>query len=1141
MHARIMKHRWMGNIRFSLLCIATLLFVATGYSQLAGNGSIQGSVADSTGAVIQNATVTATSNTTQVKHTAVTGTNGLFSFPNLDIGTYVIDVTAQGFEHYSQSNVVLEVGSSIAVNVNMTVGSADQKVEVQANGLALQTEDSSFKQTIDQKTLTELPLNGRQVTSLITLSGGSVNANENSDLQGSKSFYSSVVISVGGGQGSGTEYKLDGGDHNDYMTNINLPFPFPDAVAQFSVESTALGAQSGLHPGGLVNVVTRSGSNQWHGSAFEFLRNNYIDATNFFSTSKDTLHQNQYGGTFGGRIIRDKLFAFAGYQRTKADQSQALTKSYVPTAANLAGDFSVTDGAGCTTNGKPIQLLNPQTGAVLPNNHINPATFIAQSLALQKLFPATSDPCGAVNYSIPSQTAENQFVTRVDWTINSKNSMYGRYMLDGYGAPAFYSPTNVLITTQPGNEQRVQSLTLGESYVITSKMVNSFNATATRRRNDRGAAATGVNPSSIGLNVYDPVAIGLQITATNKWSTYCGTCAVGAFNVNAFSFGDQIDWVRGKHQIAFGGEYARLQVNSNNVYESNGTYTFSGVYGQKGPAGASAGGTGTDANLDFLTGAMSAFSQSKAQQFALRGSVPVLYIADTYHVTNKVVISAGVRWNPEFFPTDYFHRGSIFNYSDFLSNKVSTVFPNAPAGSFFYGDPGVSKAFTKSSPWQFSPRLGITYDPFGSGKTVLRLGSAFVYDEPNYYTGQRVMQNAPFGLTIANTPVNVPLSFASPWSNGSVPSNPFPLPFKPTASQTFANGAQYIVLPTQFHPPYVLQYTASVQQEFGRGWQFQLDYIGNKTSFNPYGVPLDPAVYIPGQCGAAACSTTGNSASRYALTLANPAQGPKYGGGGTGSIQISSGANATYNGMVVSIQHRLSANFVFLANYTWSHCIDIEDNPGDIAGTTVQNPANIKGDKAACGFDFRDVFNATLVASSHLPLEGWKAQLLNHWEISPLVHATDGAPFTVTTGVDNSLTAQGNDRPNLTNPVGVYTNKAIRSGASTNAQFINLANFTANPLGTFGDSGRNAFRGPKLLQVDSALTRTFPLHEALALNLRFEAFNVLNHPNFAAPGSSGYLGSSSAINSSTFGQVTTTVNGTAGGARIFQAAAKITF
>jgi hypothetical protein len=1143
MYTRIMKHTWMANTRFIVFfCVATLLIVAAAaHAQTAGNGSIQGSVADSTGAVIQGAAVTATSNSTQVKHSAITGGNGLYSFPNLDIGTYTLDVTAQGFQHYSQSNIVLEVGSSIAVNVGMTVGEASQRVEVQASGLALQTEDSSFKQTIDQKTLTGLPLNGRQVTSLITLSGGSVNANENSDLQGSKSFYSSVVISVGGGQGSGTEYKLDGGDHNDYMTNINLPFPFPDAVAQFSVESTALGAQSGLHPGGLVNVVTRSGSNQWHGSAFEFIRNNYIDATNFFSTSKDTLHQNQYGGTFGGRIIRDKLFAFAGYQRTQSAQSQALTKSYVPTAANLAGDFSVTDGAACSSSGKPIQLLNPQTGAILAGDQINPATFVSSALALQKLFPATTDPCGAVTYAIPLQTAENQFVTRVDWTINSKNSFYGRYMLDGYSQPAFFSPTNVLITTQPGNEQRVQSLTLGETYVITSKMVNSFNATGTRRRNDRGAAATGVNPSAIGLNVYAPVPIGLQITATNKWATYCGTCAVGAFNVNAFSFGDQIDWVHGKHQIAFGGEYARIQVNSNNVYESNGTYTFSGVYGQKGPAGSSPGGTGTDANLDFLTGSMSAFAQSKAQQFALRGSVPVLYIADTYHATNKVVISAGIRWNPEFFPTDYFNRGSTFNYSDFLSNTVSTVFPLAPAGSLFYGDPGVSKAFTKSSPWQFSPRVGVTFDPFGTGKTVFRVGGAFVYDEPNYYTGQRVMQNPPFGLTLANTPVNVPLSFESPWSNGSTPTNPFPLPFKPTASTVFPNGGQYIVLPPQFHPPYVLQYTASVQQEFGRGWQFQIDYIGNKTSFNPYGVPFNPAVYIPGTCGTAACSTTGNSASRYALTLANPAQGPKYAGGGGGSIQISTGANASYNGMVVSMQHRLSSTFVFLANYTWSHCIDIEDNPGDIAGTTVQNPANIKGDKASCGFDFRDVFNATLVASSHLPLSGWKEHLLNNWEISPLVHATDGAPFTVTTGVDNSLTATGNDRPNLVNPIGVYTNKVIRSGPSTNAQFINLSAFTANPLGTFGNSGRNAFRGPKLLQVDTALTRTFPLHESLALNLRFEGFNVLNHPNFAAPGSTGYLGSSSAINSSTFGQVTTTVNGTAGQARIFQGAVKITF
>ncbi len=376
-----------------IIALTMLAFPLKSFGQSAGTGSIQGIITDSTGAVIGNASITVTDIRTQGKHTGITAESGLYSFPNLSIGTYTVDVEAQGFQHYTQSNVVLEVGSSIAVNVVMVVGGSEQKVEVQASGLALQTEDTSFKQTIDQKTLTELPLNGRQVTSLITLSGGSVNANANSDLQGSKSFYSSVVISVAGGQGSGTEYRLDGGDHNDYMTGINLPFPFPDAVEQFSVESTVLGAQSGLHPGGLVNVVTRSGSNQFHGAVFEFIRNNYIDATNFFSTSKDTLHQNQFGGTLGGRAIRNKLFLFAGYQRTKADQSQALTKSYVPTAANLLGDFSITDGAGCTANGKAIQLLNPQTGAILPNNHINPSTFVSSALALEKFLPPTTDPC----------------------------------------------------------------------------------------------------------------------------------------------------------------------------------------------------------------------------------------------------------------------------------------------------------------------------------------------------------------------------------------------------------------------------------------------------------------------------------------------------------------------------------------------------------------------------------------------------------------------------------------------------------------------------------------------------------------------------------------------------------------------------
>lgn len=1128
-------HRWIA-----LFGMAIMMLALRGNSQTAGTGNIQGVVTDTTGAVIQNASVTAINPATQVKHTANTDGNGLYSFPNLAIGSYTVEVTASGFNRYRLSNIILDVGSSIAVNVSMKIGGAEQTVEVQATDLSLQTEDSTLKQTVDENTLMEMPLNGRQMTSLITLMGGAVNANENNDVQGSKTFYSSAVISIAGGQGNFTDYRLDGGDHNDYMTNINLPFPFPDAVAQFSVETTDMGAQSGLHPGGLVNVVTRSGTNKWHGSAFEFIRNDYIDATNFFSTSKDALHQNQFGGTFGGRIIRDKLFFFGGYQRTESHQSQSLTPAYVPTAANLLGDFSVTESTACQPTA--IQLVDPQTGTLLVNNKYSATAGVTwnpnvQALALDKYLPTSTNACGLVTFAIPNQTAENQIVTRVDATINPKNSLYGRYFLDGYQHPAFYSPTNILITGQTGNYERVQGLTLGETYVLTPKMVNSFHATGTIRDINRGPSATGINPGTLGINMYSTAPVSLNLQVTNKWSIYSGAPAI--FNVNTFSYGDDVNWVRGKHQVGFGGEFARSQFNENNVYQGNGAFTFTGVYSQYGPAGSSAGGTGPDANLDFLTGSMNAFEQSNPQQDALRVSVPSVYIQDTYHATNKVVLSAGVRWNPDYFPTDYFGRGSEFNMSAFLSNTVSKVYPNAPAGSFYYGDTGVPKALTKNLPWQFSPRVGLTYDPSGSGKTVFRVGAALVYDQVNLFMGQNMNENPPFSVSVTNNPVNAPLNFSSPWSNGTVTTNPFPLAAKPSSSTVFQQGSQYIVLPTTYHPPLTLQYTASVQREFGRGWQLQIDYVGNRTDFNSYALPMSDALYIPGTCNGSPCSTLGNTASRFALTIANPTAGPDYAGGGQGSTFVITGANASYNGMVTTIQHRLSSTFSFTANYTWSHCIDIADNVGDTEGVTVQNPENIKADKSNCGFDFRHVFNSSVVASSHFALTGRLAQAVNHWEIAPLVHITDGAPFTVLSGVDNSLTDTLNDRPNLTSPSKVYTHAKIESGQSINAQYVNASAFTMNAIGTFGDSGRYAFRGPMFLQVDSAVSRSFALHDRLQMTLRIEAFNVLNHPNFATPESSGYIGQSTALVSPTFGQITATTN--AYGARIFQGAMKLTF
>ncbi|MGA2887822.1 MAG: carboxypeptidase-like regulatory domain-containing protein [Terracidiphilus sp.] len=1176
-----MVRRWIA-LSF---CVALLLFTAKMNAQTAGTASIQGVVTDASGAVVQNATVTITNTATEVKHTTVTGGGGLYSFPNIAIGTYVLEATAPGFENYRQTNIVLEVGSSIAVNPALRIGGANLTVEVEATGLALQTEDSSLKQTIDQATVTEMPLNGRLMTQLITLTGGAVNANENNDESGSKTFYNSAVISIGGGQGNATDYRLDGADHNDYMTNVNLPFPFPDAVAEFSVETAALGAQSGLHPGGLVNVVTRSGTNQWHGDAFEFIRNNYIDAKNFFSTKPDTLHMDQFGGTFGGRIIRDKVFGFAGYQRYTSKQSLSNSSATVPTVDNLAGDFSHTDSK---------QLLDPTTKGNVMTGNVYPSAAWAtvlnpQAKALVAYLPSATN-CSAKNYCIsantgaggngfvsysnPQQITENLFVTRIDSTINSKHSLYGRYLLDGVDNAAFFSPTNLLITQTAGNLERVQGLTIGETYIINSKMVNSVHATVDRRRNNRGPAPQGMDSSTLGINMYDLSNEGMQLAVSGgsaSWKTYCGTCSAAHFNVNTLSLTDDIDWTHGKHQVAFGGEWVQTQLNVNNVYEGNGSFAFTGVFSNTGPNQAVTTNAGKDGNLDFLTGSMASIQQSKAQQNALREPIPSLYVQDTYHATTRIVLNAGVRWDPEFVASDYFNRGSVFNMSDFLAGTPkSTVYPNAPAGSLFYGDPGVPKPFTQNSPWQFSPRVGLTFDPDGKGKTVIRAGGAMVYDEPNLFTGQRVQQNPPFAETITNaaTKAGGPLSFTNPWVGGTSGSTlgsagcstsacwgPFPQPIVPTSAAQFFTGTQYIVLPTKFHSPYTLQWTASVQRQFARGWQAQVDYVGNQTVHGPYGLPMNPANNSAAVCAAqtgGACNP-GNQASRYQLTIDNPVAGPYYAGGGTtsgigsgaGSMFIMAGASATYHGIVASIEHRMSSSFVFMANYTWSHCIDISDNAADVSTITIQNPANIKGDKGSCGFDFRDIFNTSLVASSHFAVTGWKGQVINHWEISPLVHATDGNPFTVTVGKDNSFTSIGNDRPNLSGSA-VYTHNKITQPTALGqyTYWINTAAFSTTP-GTFGSSGRFAYRGPKFFQADCDLNRSFPLREKFALDLRLEAFNVLNHPNFAAPGSSagsnGYLGTSTPMSATTnFGTINATML-SGGGARIFQGAMKVTF
>jgi len=427
------------------------------WGQAVANAQISGSVVDSTGAAVPGAKITATQNSTRQARSTVSGSNGAYVLPDLPVGPYQLEVQAAGFTTYLQTGIRLEVSNDVIVNVALSVGEIKQQVAVTANATMVETQTTSVAQVIDQRNVVDLPLNGRQATQLVMLSGGANDigpANGMSDLTGSKNYFSADAISVAGGQANGTNYLLDGGEHMDTFSNVNLPFPFPDAIQEFSVQTSSLSAQYGLHAGAVVNVVTKSGTNEFHGDAFEFVRNGYFDARDFFAATPDTLKRNQFGGTIGAPIRKDKIFGFFGYQGTIVRTAPPSSIAHVPTQAVLNGDFSQLESAGCQSSGTAQVITDPTTGQPFPNNVIPTSRLSQQALKLASYLPLSSNPCGEITYAIPEPQRENQYIGRVDWNQSSRHNLFGRYFFADYKSPAAFD-NDLLLTTQRERSQPV--------------------------------------------------------------------------------------------------------------------------------------------------------------------------------------------------------------------------------------------------------------------------------------------------------------------------------------------------------------------------------------------------------------------------------------------------------------------------------------------------------------------------------------------------------------------------------------------------------------------------------------------------------------------------------------------------------------
>ena len=1122
-----MSYSWVNAVRngaaFVLLALTLLGFsTSTIKAQTVAVAQVSGTVSDPTGAAVTGAAVRMTETDKQAVHSTVTDATGQYLFPNLPVGPYRLEVQANGFKDYIQTGLELTVGMHSENNVTLQVGSISERVEVTASAGLVETRETSVSSVVDEQRIDELPLNNRQPTELILTLGGAVYAD--SGDTGSKTFWNATRIAVAGGQGNGTAYLLDGADATDAMSNVNMPLPFPDALQEFSIETSAVSSRFGTHPGATVNVVTKSGTNSFHGDLFEFLRNGDMDARNFFSTTgADSLKRNQFGGTAGGRIIKDKLFFFGGYQGTRNRSNPPQSTTHVPTTAMLGGDFSTIASSSC---GKAVQLTNPNGGAAFPGNQIPTSLLSSAALGVMKYIPSSSaNSCGLVTFGIPATGDSDEYIGRVDYMISSKQTLYGRYYVNDWSNPPFFDGHNLLTTTQPGNFERAQEATVADTYTFGPGTVNSFHVGFNRVRDNRGPTNFPINWTMLGSPMYSSVPNFLLISGmTGGFTTYCGTCAPGHFNVTSYQLADDVDLIRGRHQIALGFNMIRVQNDTISGFDENGAPTWNGQFTGLGMA-------------DFLLGYMSDFQQTNATPDDLRQWIMSFYAQDSFKVTPHFTLNYGLRWEPLFADPDKYKRGTSFSMPALLGNQVSTLHPSAPPGLFFPGDPGIPAANWNGHLANFGPRVGIVWDPTGDGRQTLRAGAAILYDSPETWFNERETTNPPYGNDID---VGSTGTLANPWG-GYPGGNPFPQ----HGNLFFPKFGTYINMPVNPAPTYVSQWNITYQRQFGNSWLASISYLGNETTHLWIAEERNPAEFLgtsPCTINGASyspCSSTANTNQRRLFSLLNPVAGGYYASVDT----MDDGAIARYQGLLLMVSHRFSSHFDLNANFTDSYCVSDYDFGAALAGSTNSQIFNRHADFGPCISDTRYIFNMTGVAQSAVKSQSrWLSLLLSDWELAPKIRATSGQPLNITSGKDNSLTGLGNDRPNLAIANAGATSSVCSSSAIC-VQWLNPAAFAQNPTGTYGDLGRNALRGPGFFTLDMSLSRQFRFSERFRVQLRADAFNILNHTNYVGnfapagqPAGASYGTLSQNISSSNFGQVTGAYD-----PRIMQVALKLFF
>jgi hypothetical protein len=1087
-----MRHAIAGYVLRALVIL--LVFSQTASPQTAATAQMNGTVRDQAGLALPGVTVTVTQTDTALTRTAVTDETGSYVLQNLPVGPYRFEAALQGFRTYVQTGIVLQVGSNPTLAVVLAVGGVEESVTVEASAALVETRNPGVGQVITNEQVLELPLNGRQLTELIFQAGvatggaGNADAPSASMLNTAIRSYPNTTIVVAGGLSNGVTYSLDGGTHNDPYNNLSLPLPFPDAMQEFKVETSALPAQHGHHSSAAVNAVTKSGTNVMSGSAFEFMRDASLNAKNAFAAigedgkrRSDGLRRDQFGGTLGGPIVTGKLFYFGGYQGTRINVTPTDFFQFVPTPAMMAGDFTAITSPACNA-GRTIALRAPFVGT-----RVDPALFSPAARNLQARLPTPVNDCGQVFFARNTQSFEHLGVGRLDYQWSNSHSIFGRYQLAQYESEPDNDPNNVLAYANGPINDTIHSMVIGDTLLLGSNTVNTFRVTynsADIRKEyvpyfDHGTL--GIRNVAIPLPGFGPYSVsgGFSMGPSGaRPSTYATT---------AFQAGDDFSVVRGRHQLGTGFNFVRSTLKGDSIGAGAGNFVFNGSFTGLGLA-------------DFLLGRPSAFNQ--AQPFTPTGHMNYVgsYVQDAWSVTPRLTLNIGLRWDPFFQYVNDLGRFNHFSLESFRSGVRSARFRNAPVGVLYDGDPGLEN---ESYLPNFAPRLAAAWDPLGDGRLTVRTAWGRFFDLPHmqYFAGFDRL--TPFGTQIDVTNA----LFDDPWAN-TPGGNPFPLIEGP--DMVFPPGGGFVTFPLDAKPPYSDQWNVSVQRQLGASWMVSGNYLASRGNRLPVGDQLNPAIYSPG-------ATTATTQARRLLTLENPAQGRLYGP----IYAVTQVGTSEYNGLLLSVQHRGGRGLFLSGNYTMSECVSdlINYEPG-IAGINLTKPGDVAFDRGSCGTsDQRHVANMSVVYQIPGSDGGALSALTRDWQVSAIVAARSGRHFDVTTGVDNALNGQSGQRPNKISD-DVYVKEGLR--------WLNPAAFQAPASGTYGNLQRNSLVGPGRFNVDMGVTRSFRFGGTQQIQFRSEVFNLLNRVHYDDP--------VSALNSGNFGLITS-----AGDPRIIQLALKYTF